>query len=106
VYTVALHVDGLPAEEIKDALVRPERPLFIGRKPCLPAKRLFQGTVEAPSPKEALQIPSTIPTDEDDEKIVPTRIWHESDEGTPVTDARDWTNQVHIGERRIQEEDL
>lgn len=105
-YTVALHVNGVPAEDIRDALVRPERPLFIGRKPCLPAKRLFQDTVEAPSPKEALQLPSTIPTDEDDNQIVPTRIWHESDDGTPVTDARDWTNQVHVGERRIRETDL
>lgn len=105
-YTVALHVDSLPAEVIEDALVRPERPLFIGRKPCLPADRLFQGTADAPSPKEALQIPSTIPTDEDGKRIVPTRIWHESDDGKPVTDARDWTNQVHIGERRIQETDL
>jgi CRISPR system Cascade subunit CasD len=103
-YTIALHVDGLSAEETEEALVRPERPLFIGRKPCLPAKRLFRGTVDAPSPKEALQLPSTIPTDENDEKVVPTRIWHESDDGKPVTDARDWTNQIHVGERRVSED--
>jgi CRISPR system Cascade subunit CasD len=102
-YTVALHVDGLSAEDLKDTLLRPERPLFIGRKPCLPAKRLFRGTVDAPSPEEALQLPSTIPTDENDEKVVPTRIWHESDDGKPVTDARDWTNQIHVGERRVSE---
>jgi CRISPR system Cascade subunit CasD len=104
-YTVALHVDGLPPEDVKDALVRPERPLFIGRKPCLPAKRIFQGTVDAPSPQSALQLPDTIPTDEDDNKVVPTRIWYESDDGKPVTDARDWTNQVHVGERRVHEND-
>ena len=101
-YTVALHVDGLPAEEIEDALVRPERPLFIGRKPCLPGKRLSQGTVEASSPRAALRDPSTIPTNEQGEKIDPTRIWYESDDGKPVTDARDWTNQVHVGERRVR----
>jgi CRISPR system Cascade subunit CasD len=101
-YTIALYVDGVPTEDIKDALVCPERPLFIGRKPCLPAKRLFQGVVDAPSPKEALQLASPIPTDEDDDK----RIWYESDDGKPVTDARDWTNQIHVGERRIQETDL
>ena len=101
-YTVALHVDGLPAEEIEDALRRPERPLFIGRKPCLPGKRLFQGTVEASSPRAALRDPSTIPTNEQGEKIGPTRIWYESDDGKPVTDARDWTNQVHVGERRVR----
>lgn len=101
-YTVALHADGLSAEEIEDALRRPERPLFIGRKPCLPGKRLFQGTVEASSPRAALRDPSTIPTSEQGEKIDPTRIWYESDDGKPVTDARDWTNQVHVGERRVR----
>jgi CRISPR system Cascade subunit CasD len=101
-YTVALHADGLSAEEIEDALRRPERPLFIGRKPCLPGKRLFQGTVEASSPRAALRDPSTIPTNEQSEKIDPTRIWYESDDGKPVTDARDWTNQVHVGERRVR----
>jgi CRISPR system Cascade subunit CasD len=101
-YTVALHADGLSAEEIEDALRRPERPLFIGRKPCLPGKRLFQGTVEASSPRAALRDPSTIPTNEQGEKIDPTRIWYESDDGKPVTDARDWTNQVHVGERRVR----
>ena len=101
-YTVALHADGLSAEEIEDALRRPERPLFIGRKPCLPGKRLFQGTVEASSPRAALRDPSTIPTNEQGEKIDPTRIWYESDDGKPVTDARDWTNQVHVGGRRVR----
>ena len=101
-YTVALHADGLSAEEIEDALRCPERPLFIGRKPCLPGKRLFQGTVEASSPRAALRDPSTIPTNEQGEKIDPTRIWYESDDGKPVTDARDWTNQVHVGERRVR----
>ena len=101
-YTVALHADGLSAEEIEDALRRPERPLFIGRKPCLPGKRLFQGTVEASSPRAALRDPSTIPANEQGEKIDPTRIWYESDDGKPVTDARDWTNQVHVGERRVR----
>lgn len=101
-YTVALHADGLSAEEIEDALRRPERPLFIGRKPCLPGKRLFQGIVEASSPRAALRDPSTIPTNEQGEKIDPTRIWYESDDGKPVTDARDWTNQVHVGERRVR----
>ena len=102
-YTVALHADGLSAAEIEDALRRPERPLFIGRKPCLPGKRLFQGTVEASSPRAALRDPSTIPTNEQGEKIDPTRIWYEADDGKPVTDARDWTNQVHVGERRVRE---
>jgi CRISPR system Cascade subunit CasD len=106
VYTVALYVESLSAEDVEEAFKRPERPLFIGRKPCLPAERLLQMTVDAPSPKEALQLPSTIPTDENGKRVVPTRIWHESDDGKPVTDARDWTNQIHVGERRMKEVDV
>jgi CRISPR system Cascade subunit CasD len=34
---------------------------------------------------------------------MPRRLWRESDAGTPVTDARDWTNQIHVGERRVEE---
>lgn len=102
-YTIALHVDGMPAEEIKAALTRPERPLFIGRQPCLPSERIYQGAVEASSPREALYMSSTIPTDDEGNKVVPTRIWYESDDGKPVTDARDWTNQIHVGERRFDE---
>lgn len=102
-YTVALHVDILSAKEVEEAFVRPERPLFIGRQPCLPSRRLFQGTVEAMSPTEALRDTETIPTDDEGKKVIPTRIWRESRDGTPVTDARDWTNQIHIGERFVKE---
>ncbi len=100
-YTIALHVSGLAAEEIESALIRPERPLFIGRQPCLPSKRLFQDTVEAGSLTEALRRPDTIPSG-----AAPRRLWRESSDGTPVTDARDWTNQIHVGERRVEETDF
>jgi len=48
---VALRLD--PADEPPDlaaiaaALVEPARPLFIGRKPCLPSGRIFAGLMEA-----------------------------------------------------------
>ena len=101
-YTIALHVVGMSADDIETALTRPERPLFIGRQPCLPAARIFQGSVEASSPREALRMPSTIPTDDEGNEVVPTRIWHESGDGKPVTDARDWANQIHVGERHVR----
>jgi len=105
-YTIALHVDRMPAEEIEAALTRPERPLFIGRKPCIPSERIYRVVVEAPSPREALQLPDTIPVDDEGNKVVPTRIWYESDHGEPFTDARDWTNQIHVGERHVAKEEL
>jgi len=97
-YTVALHVNGMSSETIKEVLVRPERPLFIGRQTCLPSERLFRATVEAESLTEALRSSEAIPDD-----VMPRRLWRESDDGTPVTDARDWTNQIHVGERHVEE---
>jgi len=48
-YTVALTLDPLDEsptiDDLEQALRTPERPLFIGRKPCLPAERLLLGRV-------------------------------------------------------------
>lgn len=58
--TVALSLE--PLDETPDletaaaALDQPARPLFIGRKPCLPAERLLLGLVQAESLEEALQM--------------------------------------------------
>jgi len=105
-YTIALHVETLPMEQVGQALKKPERPLFIGRQPCLPGVRMYRGMVQAESPADALRDPDTFAEDANGKVLTPTRIWHESEEGTPYTDARDWTNQIHIGERFIHEESL
>lgn len=98
-YTIAVSVEGLPAEELEAALRRPARPLFLGRKPCLPAAPLFWKTVEASAPHQALRAPSTFRS-----RAQPMRLWYEAEQGTPYTDARDWANQIHVGERLIQME--
>jgi CRISPR system Cascade subunit CasD len=41
-------------EQIADAFDRPARPLFIGRKPCLPTGRLMQGWITATDAHAAL----------------------------------------------------
>ncbi len=41
-------------DDLAAALDRPQRPLFIGRKPCLPARRLVDGWVEADDVLDAL----------------------------------------------------
>lgn len=111
VYTVALHVDHLSAEQISAAFNKPERPLFIGRQPCLPGTRIYQCTVEAETPRDALIDERTDAKDDDDSVLTPRRLWSSCDAGAsgnvqPVTDARDWTNQIHVGERHIREESL
>ena len=43
-------LDSPTLEEVAQALDRPQRPLFIGRKPCLPVGRLVSGLTAHPPP--------------------------------------------------------
>jgi CRISPR system Cascade subunit CasD len=98
-YTIALTSSILSPEEIREALLRPARPLFIGRQACLPSSPIYRGTVEAKSAFEALQKEVTF----SDAPPEYARIWHEDDAGTPVSDRRDWSAQTHVGQRRVKE---
>lgn len=102
-YTVSLRVRGMAAERIEEVLRRPARPLFIGRKNCLPSEPLFQKTVEAESVEAALRHPDTFP-ERTLHRFDKVRAWWESPEGEPVTDMRDWENQIHVGRRQIKQE--
>lgn len=98
-----------PAEEVPTlgdlaaALDRPARPLFIGRKPCLPSAPLFARFVEAGSARAALE---ALPANTD----APLRaIWpaEEGEEGADriydLTDERNWLSGLHGGARRVCE---
>ncbi|MBX3598252.1 MAG: type I-E CRISPR-associated protein Cas5/CasD [Rhizobiaceae bacterium] len=98
---VVLRLDdgiGPDLETLAAALDRPARPLFIGRKPCLPAARLFAGWVEGAGVREALAALN-----------IPGRaIWPASEgrgSGTAtdfdMPDLRDWRTGLHAGSRRI-----
>lgn len=101
-------IEGTPdLDAVAAALERPERPLFIGRKCCIPASPILVGRTRAPSLYQAIRIhfgPEPYPED-------PLRYacWPQ-DEGpqeashlVEVFDRRDWRNQVHGG-RRLQRE--
>ncbi len=119
IHTVALTL--LPSEkpptidDLKLALEEPERPLFIGRKCCLPATPLLLKTVKAPSPISALRL---------EERISPSRTGVASNQVLPAcwtqeipgeasaieaanahlvqtTDRRDWASQLHCGRRHV-----
>ena len=109
--TIALRLD--PADEaptleaVVAALDAPARPLFIGRKPCLPSSSLSLGTVAANSVVEALQ---HVPLSQD----VPARSASvallvppsELNSVAPyrsvqLTDRRDWISGVHTGESTL-----
>ena len=112
VHTVAIAIRGDQPPSLNDAgaaLREPMRPLFIGRKCCLPASPILIGTIDAPSLVAALaSAPRAARAD--DGPLVAT--WWEGDDATasegpshivPVTDERDWRNQIHTGRRLIRE---
>ena len=94
-------------KELAEALDRPARPLFIGRKPCLPSSPIFNGWV-----KDAGDVRAAL------RKIAPAgaamlpAFWPAS-EGTDgahrtsdVTDERNWHSGLHGGARRLCEGSL
>jgi CRISPR system Cascade subunit CasD len=117
-YTVLLTLDA-PEEDptidaVSRALQHPARPLFIGRKPCLPAAPMHVTCMTAETWDDALHAaprPRSV-----DAPASECRVWKPThpQEGTPgdgvdrkpVTDQRDWANQIHTGERWIAHEKI
>lgn len=107
-YTLAITLD--PANEVPTlhdmavALRRPARPLFLGRKCCLPAAPLLLGRATAPDLRTALA-EAPLPSGCDGGPHLAS--W--PDDGADVgrllrlSDGRDWANQIHAGERRLRE---
>lgn len=81
-------------ELVAAALDRPARPLFLGRKPCLPSGPLLQGIVTAETVRAALAA-----TGQTGEALWPA----EDRDGTPMdlADLRAWRNGYHAGSRRV-----
>lgn len=115
IYTVVVALR--PADEepgldrLGEALRRPARPLFIGRKCALPAAPILQGRITAGSVREALGV---VPRLERRRAAGAARLhaWWPAesqdagDDGptrlVPVFDDRDWANQVHAGRRFLR----
>ena len=120
VVTVALRLeppgDNPNLDRLADALRQPARPLFIGRKPCLPSASLFEGFTQAPTALAALlnwplsNMPTSgysitdtegikviWPAHEPADAITPTRTYQ-------ITDQRNWdTSGLHGGSRPVCE---
>jgi CRISPR system Cascade subunit CasD len=91
-------------EAVARALDRPQRPLFIGRKPCMPVGRLVAGWVDANSVLQALQLAPLVNGSHgsraqwpDGEGQLP------GDRLVDVCDERNWTSGVHGGWRPVRE---
>ncbi len=114
VFTVALLLDPEADEpslaRCAAALAEPERPLFLGRKPCLPSLPLVLDLVRSDSLHEALR---RAPLSERAVSGGPWKAWWpEVDEPPPpagkgrlfpISDERDWANQIHTGRRFVWE---
>ncbi|MBF0546386.1 MAG: type I-E CRISPR-associated protein Cas5/CasD [Candidatus Riflebacteria bacterium] len=113
VYTIALRVENSMISptllDLEKGLKSPTRPLFLGRKSCLPAAPIFLARIQANSLIEALvQIPIPFRFGFDQGQKTAT-IWFSEGEDfrgeselLPVTDERDWYNQIHVGRRMIR----
>lgn len=112
VQTVALTLignDAPTADDVAEALRNPARPLFIGRKCCLPATPILLGVVDGAS---VVGVLASIPRPRRSDSGRLRAFWWEGDESDgavgeshifAVTDERDWRNRVHVGRRLMRE---
>lgn len=91
-------------DDLAQALDHPARPLFIGRKSCLPSRRIFAGWHEAENVLAALQT-AQLP-----DKARHLRVqWPEGegilagDRPLDLCDERNWRSGVHGGWRPVRE---
>ena len=87
-------------QRVADALRRPARALFLGRKPCLPSAEIFRGWVDEADAHSALS--ALIPAGRRHYAMWPRS---ENAEGAHtqrfVTDQRNWASGLHGGARRV-----
>jgi CRISPR system Cascade subunit CasD len=111
VHTVALTLvsDEPPScDAVAEALRNPARPLFIGRKCCLPAAPILLDVVDGAS---LVGVLASVPRPRRADSGRLPAFWWDGDDGTaagdsrivPVTDERDWRNRVHVGRRFMRE---
>ena len=111
--TVALRLDpadGDPAlDGLATALEEPSRPLFIGRKPCLPSRPLFGGFSEGETSLAALM---AVPLPGGSSANPAIRVqWSEGEstdaeersQAQMITDERNWVSGLHGGGRPVRQ---
>ncbi len=116
-YTLVVGLNGHPdlsAEDLHRALRYPRRPLFLGRKCCLPSAPLAMGLCRGANAISALR---SVPVQERSQPVDgrfqawwPAEEWSGAGDGADiaavelmrVTDERRWATQLHGGERAIR----
>lgn len=112
VATVALRLESpsvAPSmDDVAAALVTPARPLFVGRKPCLPTARVFAGDTEGDTALEALLAWPLDPRGSGDVPCMwapaDTPAWAVTSNTRMVADERQWAESgLHGGGRIVCE---
>ena len=102
--------EALDLDQLAAALQEPARPLFIGRKPCLPSEAVFAGFCEGDTALAALQSIPLFDPESAGETI--SALWPEREPAGDVavtrryslTDQRNWaTSGLHGGGRMVCE---
>ena len=83
-------------DELAAALERPARPLFIGRKPCLPSAPLFCSFKDGDTALTALL---AVPVDDRKEPEIMRILWPESDTPAVMTDVKRSRTQMLTDQR-------
>ena len=91
-------------ELLANALDQPARPLYIGRKPCLPSSRLMVGWVKGETVHEALM---ALPGSNRNLAFWPKDEGPETGENVnrifEIADLRNWSTGLHSGSRLVVE---
>ena len=90
--------DGPTLEALAGALDTPARPLFIGRKPCLPTRPIQAGWCEAPDAHSAL---TAVGTAQQARAQWPATEGPAGDRVIDIPDQRNWRSGLHGGSRSI-----
>ena len=111
--TVALRLqseaEGPTLDDLETALQEPARPLFIGRKPCLPATSLFRDFSEGDTALAALLATAIDEPDRGQDSV--KLLWPKgegvdsiaSNRAYMLTDQRNWGSGLHGGGRQVCE---
>jgi CRISPR system Cascade subunit CasD len=106
VVTLQPEDDDPPLGAVEASLRAPERPLYIGRKSCIPASPIYRGSTEGPS---LLAMLRQVPPPPEVKEIRMFAQWPADDESVPesreilIVEHRDWINQIHAGESKVRQ---
>lgn len=94
--------EGRPdLDRVAEALARPARPLFIGRKPCLPSGPIFAGFVTAPTAHAALLASGAFGCAAEWPEAEGPAAGQGGTRALSLPDQRNWRTGLHGGSRAI-----